>query len=107
MDSRIGNAGEVDQRVADLAVFGLALGGIGQLLEAAAAANGNVGAGRDDALGGGLDHSGDLRLGVTPFDAGDPRLDPIAGKATLNKNHPAFVPSDSGPAQGEIQDGKL
>ena len=107
LEWRLTEAGDANKRVFDLRRFRLALHFVGEILETAAAAGAEVGAGRLDAARAGLQHLDRLGLGVAALHLGDAGTDEIAGKPAADEEDEALQPRDAVAAKGERLDPEL
>ena len=107
LEREVDEAGEPLERVADPAVLRVELRRVVEILEAAAAAGGVVGARRVDAVRPGGEHLGDDRLGVAALRLRHARLHPVAREAAAHEDDEAVEARDAVPAEGEGVDRQL
>ena len=107
LERRLGDAREPLQRVAHLEVLLLELRLVGEILEAAAAAGGKVGARRVDPLRPRPQDLGRERLGVAALDLRDPRAHTVARQAAPHEHDVAVESRDSVAAERERVDLEL
>jgi len=107
LERRLGDAGEPLQGVANLHLLLRELRLVGEILEPAAAAGGEVGARRVHPLGPRLQHLGRERLGVVALDLRDARPDAIARQAAAHEDDEAVEPRDTVATERERLDVEL
>jgi hypothetical protein len=107
LERRFRDAREPLQRVAHLELLLLQLCLVREILEAAAAAGGEVRARRLHSLGPGPEHLGRERLGVAPLDLRDARPDAVAGKPASHEDDEAVEPGHAVAAERERVDVEL
>jgi hypothetical protein len=95
LERRLGDAREPLQRVAHLHLLLLELRLVGEILEAAAAACGEVRARGVDSLGPRPQDLGRERLRVAALDLRHPRPDAVAGEPSPHEDDEAVEPRDS------------
>ena len=107
LERRLGDAGQPLQRVAHLELLLRELRLVGEVLEAAAAAGGEVRARRVDALRPRPEHLGRERLGVAALDLRHPRADAVARQPPPHEDDEAVEPRDAVAAERERVDVEL
>ena len=107
LERRVGDPAEAAQRVGDLRLLRRGLGFVGQVLEAAPAAGGVVGARRVDSVCARLEHLRRERLGVVSLHLRHTRANPVAGQAATNEDDEAVQAGDTVPAVRQRIDGEL
>ncbi len=107
LDRRVGDPGDPPERVLDPRRLGLDLRLVGEVLEAAAAAGGEVLAERLDPRRPALDELDRLRLGVAALHLRHAGANRVAGKPAPDEDDEAAEPGDPVPAVGERVDLEL
>ena len=107
LERRLGDAAEPLQRVAHLRLLRLDLRLVGEILEAAAAAGGEVGARRLDPVRRRLEHVDGERLGVAALHLRHARADAVARQPAADEDDEAVQARDAVAAVGERLDVEL
>ena len=107
LERRLGDAGEAHERVAHLRRLLRELRVVGEILEAAAAALGEVPARRLDAICARAEDLGRERLGVAALHLRDARADAVSRQPAADEDDEAAVPRDAVSAERERLDVEL
>jgi hypothetical protein len=95
LERRLRDPAQADERIPDLPRLRLDLSLVGEVLEAAPAAGGIVGARRLDALGPGPEELDRERLGMVALHLGDARANGVARQAAADEDDEAVEPGDA------------
>ena len=107
LERRIGDPAEPAKRIGDLRLLRRGLGLVGEILEAAAAAGGVVGARRVDAVRARLEHLRRECLGVVSLHFRHTCAHAVTGEAAPDEHDEAVQARDAVSAVGERVDGEL